>query len=446
MRTRFSILILLLLISAMATPVHAQDEQVTVIRAGTIITVSGDTITDGQIIIIDGVIELVGRQLEYPRNATIIDARDKVVMPGLIHAYTRHGLQNLNRNGVNGNITLDDELYWETMNLDDLLEHGITAVGMYPGGSGLPGMASSFRTGGDEAARVLDKTAYLPISMNSPGRDKNVLRGAIKKAHDELEKIKNAREEWEQKQKEAAEAKAKQEAEQQGNGDNGNGNGGGNGQTGGRQDDGGEEEKKEEDPAEFKPPQTDAAVQPLMDLISEQADFTPLISIGSASHLLHLNDVIADEKFGWNLMLSNGGSTDMHNVMDDVKDYGGLVLTTPGLSTITQTSTRYNLPAAIERTGCEVAFMPSGSSERALSTYLARVADTVRAGMSREAALKAITMNAAKVIGADEQIGSIEKGRSADLIILDGDPLNPLSRIDRVLIQGETVFEAEEDE
>jgi imidazolonepropionase-like amidohydrolase len=61
-------------------------------------------------------------------------------------------------------------------------------------------------------------------------------------------------------------------------------------------------------------------------------------------------------------------------------------------------------------------------------------------GLPYDAALKSITLNAAEIIGLEERIGSIEKGKDADLRILDGDPLDIIAKVEMVLVNGEVVY------
>ncbi len=76
-----------------------------------------------------------------------------------------------------------------------------------------------------------------------------------------------------------------------------------------------------------------------------------------------------------------------------------------------------------------------------MKRFRARLADLVRAGLPRDQALKAVTLNAAKALGMEDRLGSIEKGKDADLIFLDGDPLGPQNRLTRVMTLGEIVWE-----
>ena len=61
-------------------------------------------------------------------------------------------------------------------------------------------------------------------------------------------------------------------------------------------------------------------------------------------------------------------------------------------------------------------------------------------GLSDEEALKAVTINPAEILGVADRIGSIEPGKDADLIILDGHPLNIKSWVEQVLIEGKVVY------
>ena len=63
----------------------------------------------------------------------------------------------------------------------------------------------------------------------------------------------------------------------------------------------------------------------------------------------------------------------------------------------------------------------------------------VKAGMSREAALRAITINPAKILGIDSRVGSLVVGKDADLVLSSGDPLDMMNSIEAVFIDGKKV-------
>jgi len=64
----------------------------------------------------------------------------------------------------------------------------------------------------------------------------------------------------------------------------------------------------------------------------------------------------------------------------------------------------------------------------------------VRAGLPREEALRAVTLSAAEHLGIADRVGSVEKGKDADIVVWDGDPLDARSRAVATIIDGETAY------
>ena len=65
-------------------------------------------------------------------------------------------------------------------------------------------------------------------------------------------------------------------------------------------------------------------------------------------------------------------------------------------------------------------------------------------GLSEEDALKALTINAAEILGVDKRIGSLEKGKDGDVIILSGHPLKIESLVEHVIVDGILSYSREE--
>lgn len=61
-------------------------------------------------------------------------------------------------------------------------------------------------------------------------------------------------------------------------------------------------------------------------------------------------------------------------------------------------------------------------------------------GMEREAALKAITISAAKAAGIDRRVGSLAVGKDADFVVFDGDPCSPYVHPEMVFINGQRIL------
>lgn len=65
----------------------------------------------------------------------------------------------------------------------------------------------------------------------------------------------------------------------------------------------------------------------------------------------------------------------------------------------------------------------------------------VRGGLSEERALRSITLDAARVMGMESRLGSLEPGKEADLVIMDGHPFDTRTRVIKVFVAGKKVFE-----
>ena len=76
--------------------------------------------------------------------------------------------------------------------------------------------------------------------------------------------------------------------------------------------------------------------------------------------------------------------------------------------------------------------------------FLRTAALAVRAGMSRDKALEALTLAGAKMLELDRRIGSLEPGKDADLILLSGDPLALRTKVLETWVEGRKVFDRED--
>jgi imidazolonepropionase-like amidohydrolase len=90
--------------------------------------------------------------------------------------------------------------------------------------------------------------------------------------------------------------------------------------------------------------------------------------------------------------------------------------------------------AALEGAGIRVA-LASGGTLRA-SEFLANVRKAIAAGLPRDVALQALTIRPAEVAGVGEQLGSIEAGKIANLVITDGDLLGDSAKVSAVFVDG----------
>jgi imidazolonepropionase-like amidohydrolase len=93
--------------------------------------------------------------------------------------------------------------------------------------------------------------------------------------------------------------------------------------------------------------------------------------------------------------------------------------------------------ARLHQAGVKFAFHSGGLSNP--RDYIRNVARAIRAGLPQEAALRALTLNAAEILGVAQQLGSIEVGKIANLVVTDGDLFEERTRIRHLFIDGRPI-------
>lgn len=94
-------------------------------------------------------------------------------------------------------------------------------------------------------------------------------------------------------------------------------------------------------------------------------------------------------------------------------------------------------PAALNKAGITFAFESGGLSDP--KDFIKNAAKTVQNGLPRDAALKALTINAATIAGVADRVGSIEAGKIANLLITEGDLFDEKMTIKHVFVDGRPV-------
>ena len=81
----------------------------------------------------------------------------------------------------------------------------------------------------------------------------------------------------------------------------------------------------------------------------------------------------------------------------------------------------------------ECAFIPPGSDRNARNFR--------DAALGTDAALRAVTIDAARILGLDDRYGSLAAGKAADLVLFDGDPFEYASHVERVIVDGRLAYD-----
>jgi imidazolonepropionase-like amidohydrolase len=99
-------------------------------------------------------------------------------------------------------------------------------------------------------------------------------------------------------------------------------------------------------------------------------------------------------------------------------------------------------PGVMAKAGVKVAIQTDEMS--AVKYLLINAALAVREGMSEEEALKAVTINAAEIIGVADRVGSLEVGKDADIVVFSGHPFEYRTVAELVLVDGQVAYRREE--
>jgi imidazolonepropionase-like amidohydrolase len=105
-------------------------------------------------------------------------------------------------------------------------------------------------------------------------------------------------------------------------------------------------------------------------------------------------------------------------------------------------------PAILKKASVRFALVPpsaqfstGGELGRDLLTYPLEAAFAIREGLDEQTALEALTIEPARILGIADRVGSIEEGKDADIVILNGDPLDYRTFAERTYVNGKLLYE-----
>jgi imidazolonepropionase-like amidohydrolase len=177
-----------------------------------------------------------------------------------------------------------------------------------------------------------------------------------------------------------------------------------------------------------------------MDVLAQllKGEIKALITANTANDIM--NAIRLAKEF--NLKLVIDGAAEAYRVIDEIKAskaelilHATLARNEGDLVNMTRESA-----AILTAAGITVS-IESGYESYVPKTHLilSEAALAATYGLSFDEALKAITLNPAKLLGIDNKVGSIEKGKDADLVLYNGDPFEYLTKVCTVIIDGQVV-------
>ena len=437
--------LLLLVLSALPGEDKTVLPPVYALRVARAETIANGTVEHAVVLVENGKITVVGEDLPVERGIPVLDHPDWVVMPGLVSCRSRAGLDGRGGNASNPEVKASSELYPKDASYESLLEAGVTTLGLVPPGEGIPGQAVGVRTQGGTAAEVILKDpAYLYMQVRADTKSKKMIIDGFAAADEHKEKVAKAKEKWEKEQeKSKSKAKPKEDEkkteEKKGEEKKGDEKSGEE-----KKEDEKKEEKKDEAKKEgpvFVPPEPDPKVKPFIEL--REGKLSALIDISKAGEYLHLLDVLGDEKIAYSVACNLRDDIDLYEIAEKFGKTGARIVLTPEITLQPFTRRDRNLPAELVAAGAKLALLPRSDSAASHASWLKDVGNVVRFGLDRAVALRALTLEPAEVLGLADRVGSLEAGKDANLILLDGDPFEPRSKIRMVILEGKNAYEYE---
>ncbi len=411
---------------------HAQEARVTAIRGGFVIPVSGPPIENGTVLIRDGLIAAVGRDVRVPAGAVEVDASGRYVMPGLVDARSYYGIaaEDLNEGSraIAPELRVIEAYYpfgqfgsgpFVQPRAEDLLRGGVTAHYIAPGDRAVvAGQGAVVKSAGPSFdALVLREPAA--VGMTIGGRPANHFRSTNASPGSRLAVMAQLR---------SALIQASEYATRQ--------------------------RKYEELPStqmRAQPPPTrdlgmEALVRVLRREIPARIQANRTVEIRNALQL-------ADE-FEIDIVIESGIAA--HELAVELATRGIPVVLGPTSHPYVsgeEIPDKSEYPDPDER---RAAWLAEAGVPFAIASFsrafgqlgpagtgqwlLLEAGLAVGYGLPEIEALRAVTLRPAQILGVADRVGSLEVGKDADVIILDGPPLSVRSRVERVYVGGEEVF------
>jgi len=147
----------------------------------------------------------------------------------------------------------------------------------------------------------------------------------------------------------------------------------------------------------------------------------------------------------FNLTLLLDAATEGYLVVPEIQQAGVPVIVHPSMqriSSLETSNTSLENAAILADAGIRIA-LQSGFESYVPKTriVLFEAAIAMVNGLGFERALRAITLDAAQILGIDARVGSLEPGKDADLVLFDGDPFEYTSHIQTVILNGQVVYQ-----
>lgn len=399
----FTILLLILAVPMLA--VSQQTPQAFV--GGQIIPIVGDPISEGTLIVQNGKVIAIGpsNDITIPGDAQRHDVSGKVIMPGLVdsHSHIGSGDGGDRSSAMHPDVRILDSIDPRSDTFKKALAGGITTVNVMPGSGHLMSGKTTYlklREADtiEDMLFVDDPTEEIAGGLKMANGTNPIgdgpFPGTRAKSAAMVRELFIKAQEYKKKLEEA-----------------------------------------EDDPE--KMPTRDLGMETLVQVLNGER----VVHNHTHRHDDILTAIRLSEEFGYRMVLHH--VSEAWKIADEIAEAeipaSIIVLDSPG-GKMEAADIRYENGAVLEDAGVTVGYHTDASITDT-RLFLRSAAFGVRAGMSRDAALKAVTIANARMLDLQDRVGTLEEGKDADFVILTGDPLSTYTRVQQTWVEGKKRFD-----
>lgn len=387
------------------------------LKNGTLLTITQGTIENGDILIINGKIKNIGRNLSAPEGVKVIDVSGKYVMPGIIDSHTHIALTGTNESAVpiSSQVDMRDVLNAEDTSIFTALSGGVTMIHtMHGSANSIGGENITLKMKWGKTAEemiVPQAKRTLKFALGENPKKANFVSfgeptypqtrmGVMAIIRRELEKARNYMQEWERFHKV-------------------------------------KEGKKQT--AFILPPKKDLNLERLADLL--RGEMWARCHTYRADETLEFIEL--SKEFGFKIACFEHASEAFKIVKELAAENIGISIFADSWAYKVEASEGIAYNAAYCTKNGVLVSINSDSGERIRRLFNDAAKAMRYGGLPEEECLKLITINPAIQLGVDKLMGSLEEGKDGDIAVFNEHPLSAFTRCDMTIIEGEIYFDRE---
>jgi imidazolonepropionase-like amidohydrolase len=418
MKNRVIGIVLTVLMFFVGTSFAGGQEEGLLLKNGNIITVAGETIKDGDILIKGGRIAKIGKDLPPEAGMEELDLNGKWVMPGIIDSHSHIAIEggvNEMGNLITSEVDVKDVIWPEDMNIFYALAGGVTTIHTMHGSAnsiGGRGIVLKLRWGKSAAEMIFEgapPTIKWALGENpkqsnviSPGQARypRTRMGVEASIRYEFEKAKDYMRSWEEYEKDIEMAK----------------------------------KLKKSEPL---PPEKDYRLEVIADVL--EGKYWIRCHGYQAEEMLSIMKLC--EEYGAKLVCFEHG-LEGYRITNELMKYGVAVSTFADYWSYKWEAYK-TMPHAVALMADRgvLTAVNSDDAERMRRLFHDAAKAMRFGGLSEVEALKTITINPAIIMGIDKWTGTLEAGKDADLAVFNRHPFDPYAICEMTLVDGEILFD-----